>query len=105
MWRPQIAKSDLSAHRLDAWGGFTFASDVALNQERQMKQQHGFSPIYARPADRSLAAYKEFITSILAAVNPDAPDDKDDQWWQDAWQEFWRAADAVPQAGREQGPL
>ncbi len=51
--------------------------------------------VYARPADRSLAAYKEFILTLLKAVNPDATDDQSEDSWREAWQEFWSAADAV----------
>lgn len=51
--------------------------------------------IYARPVDRSLEAYKAFILAILCTVNPSASDDKSEEWWAEAWQEFWAAADAA----------
>ncbi len=58
--------------------------------------------LYVRPADRSLAAYKEFILTILAAVNPDATDDHTEEWWREAWREFWGAADGGGQRGAEE---
>lgn len=63
-----------------------------------------FTPhrVYARPADRSLAAYKDFILTILAAVNPEATDDHTEEWWREAWQEFWGAAGAGAQRSSEE---
>ncbi len=59
--------------------------------------------VYARPADRSLQAYKDFILTILAAVSPDAIDDQSEEQWQAAWQKFWNAADnAAPHTSEEE---
>ncbi len=49
--------------------------------------------IQARPADRSLAAYKEFILAIPHGLDPDAVDDHTGEWWLEAWREFWSSAD------------
>jgi len=62
-----------------------------------MNEHQQSRPIYARPVDRSLAAYKDFLLTTLSAVNPDATDDQTEQWWLAAWKEYWSAADAVPQ--------
>ncbi len=58
--------------------------------------------VYARPADRSLAAYKDFILTILATINPGAADDHNEEWWEEAWREFWASTDAASEQAAAQ---
>lgn len=95
MWRQHNRKEQSQRAALMLKAVSLFARRIAVNREERMTEHQETPPIYARPADRSLAAYKDFIHSIMAVVNPSAPDDKDEQWWQEAWQEFWGAADAA----------
>ncbi len=49
---------------------------------------------WTRPQDRSLEAYKAFITNIVNRINPDAPDTMTEEMWEKAWKEFWSKADS-----------
>ncbi len=56
--------------------------------------------VYARPADRSLAAYKDFLRALMDAINPGAGDGLSEKWWEEAWREFWASPDAASEPGR-----
>ncbi len=51
--------------------------------------------VLTRPADKSLQAYKDFITSTLEGMGISLSDDKkmSEDEWKDKWQEFWRKAE------------
>jgi hypothetical protein len=43
---------------------------------------------FARPADRSLKAFKGWIQGMAKALSSDDDDMTEEEWMQ-AWQEFW----------------
>lgn len=45
--------------------------------------------VLSRPVDRSLAAYKDWITSTVAELIGNTDDDMTEAEWKAAWQEFW----------------
>ncbi len=59
------------------------------------EQQRRF---YARPADRSFEAYREFILGMTAALGGE--NDVTEEELREGWQEFWQKADAA--ASREE---
>ena len=44
---------------------------------------------YSRPADKSWQAYRDWITSIVKMLNPNAPNNETDADWQRMAAEFW----------------
>lgn len=54
---------------------------------------------YARPADRSFEAYREFILGMTEALGGE--NDVAEEELREAWREFWQKADAA--ASGEQG--
>lgn len=54
--------------------------------------------VLSRPADRSLEAFKKWITDMVAKINPNAPpDDTTDEEWEADWKKFWSNAPAEDQ--------
>ncbi len=60
-----------------------------------MTDEHGRTLTFARPKDRSLAAYKRFILGMLEALTGKAPeaDDTPEAEWERDWREFWAKAE------------
>ncbi len=50
---------------------------------------------FSRPADRSLAAFKDWINGMAAALG--ANDEISEAEWQREWQAFWAGADGNPE--------
>jgi hypothetical protein len=42
-----------------------------------------------RPADKSLAAYRNWIKGIVQKRNPAAKDTMTEEEWETAWRKFW----------------
>lgn len=55
---------------------------------------------YTRPLDRSLEAYKAWITRMVVRLGGSDGDDMTDAEWEAAWREFWSDA---PEEGKEDG--
>ena len=49
----------------------------------------------AKPRDRSLEAFKEWIMGILHHFNPDAKSTMSEEKWAQQHQEFWEKVDAT----------
>lgn len=49
----------------------------------------------SRPKDRSLEAFKKWITGVMQAFKPDAKDTTTEEQWQDAHRRFWEKADSA----------
>jgi hypothetical protein len=50
---------------------------------------------YSRPKDKSLQAYKDWITSVVNRINPDAEETMTESQWEEHWKEFWSKAEGV----------
>lgn len=48
--------------------------------------------VLSKPADNSLAAYKEFVNEFGKSLSDDYKDTMTDAEWNAAWQEFWAKA-------------
>jgi hypothetical protein len=48
---------------------------------------------YSRPKDKSLQAYKDWITGVVNRINPDAKDTMTEAKWVESWKEFWSKAE------------
>jgi hypothetical protein len=45
--------------------------------------------VLSKPADNSLAAYKEFVNEFGKSLSDDYQDTLTEAEWKAAWQEFW----------------
>jgi hypothetical protein len=43
----------------------------------------------SRPKDKSLEAYKAWITEITSRLNPDAKSTMTEEQWAERWNQFW----------------
>lgn len=48
--------------------------------------------VLSKPADNSLAAYKEFVNEFGKSLSDDYEDTLTEAEWKAAWQEFWKKA-------------
>jgi hypothetical protein len=48
--------------------------------------------VLSKPANNSLAAYKEFVNEFGRSLSDDYQDTLTEAEWQAAWQEFWAKA-------------
>lgn len=48
---------------------------------------------YSRPMDRSLEAYKAWISAIVQRLNPQAADTMTEAEWIKSWEKFWAKVD------------
>jgi hypothetical protein len=45
--------------------------------------------VLSRPADKSLAAFKEWVNESVKALNGDTSQDLTETKWEEAWKQFW----------------
>lgn len=50
---------------------------------------------YSRPTDKSLQAYKDWITGVVKRINPNSEDTMTEAEWVESWKEFWSKAEGV----------
>lgn len=50
---------------------------------------------YSRPTDKSLQAYKDWITGVVKRINPNSEDTMTEAEWVESWKEFWSKAKGV----------
>lgn len=48
---------------------------------------------FSRPKDKSLQAYKDWISRLTHLLNPDAEDTMTEEEWGAAWKKFWSKVD------------
>jgi sulfur relay (sulfurtransferase) DsrC/TusE family protein len=52
---------------------------------------------FTHPKDNTLQAYKDWINSMVTALNPNAKDEMSEQEWEVDWREFWNKAKPNPE--------
>lgn len=58
--------------------------------------------VLSRPKDRSLEAFKEWITNMVRKLNPSAPEEViPDSEWEADWKTFWSKVPAEDPAPSE----
>jgi hypothetical protein len=63
----------------------------------------GRQPIFfSRPADRSLDAFKGWISEMMLALGGTQENNITEQEWQDAWQKFWASSTPDKAVTKEQ---
>jgi hypothetical protein len=75
---------------------FAPALDALQTKEvHRMKTDRDQQPrrFYSRPADESLAAYKEWINGMTVALGGTMEDDITEEEWERSWCEFWGKTD------------
>jgi hypothetical protein len=50
---------------------------------------------YSRPKDKSLQAYKDWITGVVKRINPNAKDTMTEEKWEESWKRFWSKAEDI----------
>jgi len=78
--------------------GSQWQETTEAEAKKFIEAQFGCKPVlvFAKPADKSLQAYKDFIQGIVRRVNPDAKNDMTEEDWVKGWQEFWSGSANKP---------
>ena len=47
---------------------------------------------FTRPRDESLQAFKDWVSGMVRALNPNAKNVLTEEEWESRWREFWKKA-------------
>jgi hypothetical protein len=78
--------------------GSQWQETTEAEAKKFIEAQSGGKPVlvFARPADKSLQAYKNWIQGMVKRINPNAKNDMTDADWERDWKAFWSGSANKP---------